>query len=122
MGVHSQGNNFFKRQQFEAAIGKYKEACEIDNTVPAYYSNMAACYEKLGKYSEMADAAQNCIRADKKFLKGYFRLATAQRALSDYNGESIIRIMRGMELSEVNINIRINIREKPLRHSLHQNS
>lgn len=85
MGVHSQGNNFFKRQQFEAAIGKYKEACEIDNTVPAYYSNMAACYEKLGKYSEMADAAQNCIRADKKFLKGYFRLATAQRALSDYN-------------------------------------
>jgi len=47
---------------------------------------MAACYEKIGKYSEMAQASQDCIKADKKFLKGYFRLATAQKAMNELNG------------------------------------
>jgi len=46
---------------------------------------MAACYEKIGKYSEMAQASQDCIKADKKFLKGYFRLATAQKAMNELN-------------------------------------
>lgn len=83
--IKAQGNQFFKGKQFEAAIAKYKEATAIDPSVPAYWSNMAACFEKLGKYSEMAQASQDCIKADKKFLKGYFRLATAQKALNEFN-------------------------------------
>jgi hypothetical protein len=50
---------------------------------------MAACYEKIGKFEEMADAASNCIKADKTFVKGYFRLATAQKALNDLPSKSI---------------------------------
>lgn len=38
---------------------------------------MAACYEKLRNYEEMAEAARQCIKADKSFVKGYFRLAVA---------------------------------------------
>jgi hypothetical protein len=30
---------------------------------------MAASYEKLGDWSESADAARNCIKADNKFVK-----------------------------------------------------
>jgi len=37
-------------------------------------------------WKESRDAAQDCIRANKTFLKGYFRLATAQQALKDYAG------------------------------------
>jgi len=81
--LKAQGNQFFKGRQYEAAIAKYKEACAIDSTVPAYFSNTAACYEKLGKYPEMAQASQDCIKADRKFLKGYFRLATAQKAMGE---------------------------------------
>jgi len=83
--LKAQGNQFFKSKQYESAIAKYKEACAIDPNVPAYFSNTAACYEKLGNYSEMAKAGQECIRADRQFLKGYFRLATAQKALGDYS-------------------------------------
>lgn len=79
----AEGNAFFKNKQFAAAIGKYKEATAIDPSVPAYWSNMAACYEKLGQFEEMAAAGQQCIRANNKFVKGYFRLATAQKALDD---------------------------------------
>jgi len=82
--LKAQGNQFFKSKQYEAAIAKYQEACKIDPNVPAYFSNTAACFEKLGKYREMAQAGQDCIRANKKFLKGYFRLATAQKALGEY--------------------------------------
>jgi hypothetical protein len=50
---------------------------------------MAACYEKIGNFEEMANASQSCIKADKSFVKGYFRLATAQKNLNDLSSESL---------------------------------
>jgi stress-induced-phosphoprotein 1 len=44
---------------------------------------MAASYEKLGDWENSAKASQSCIQADNKFVKGYFRLATAQKALNN---------------------------------------
>ena len=85
-GFKAEGNKFFKDGQYAAAIGKYKEATEIDSTVPAYWSNMAACYEKLQEYDNMEDAARGCIKANKTFVKGYFRLATALKNKNDLEG------------------------------------
>lgn len=84
--IKNQGNQFFKSGKYADAISKYQQATKIDPSVPAYWSNMAACYEKLGKYEEMSNAASECIKADKKFVKGYFRLATAQKASNDLAG------------------------------------
>jgi len=84
--LKNQGNTFFKGGQYAQAIAKYKEATKLDDGVPAYWSNMAACYEKLGKYNEMSDAARACIKADRTFIKGYFRLATSLKHLKDYSG------------------------------------
>ncbi|KAL3902096.1 MAG: hypothetical protein SGARI_005969, partial [Bacillariaceae sp.] len=81
--IKAKGNEFFKAGSFAEAIAKYKEATAIDANVPSYWSNMAACYEKLHKYDEMADAARSCIKADKNFVKGYFRLAVAYKNLND---------------------------------------
>ena len=84
--LKSEGNTFFKSGQYAAAIEKYKAASEIDPTVPAYHSNAAACWEKLGNYEEMEKSSRACISADKNFVKGYFRLATAQKNLNDLQG------------------------------------
>lgn len=81
--LKNQGNQFFKSGQYAAAIAKYKEATAIDATQPSYWSNMAACFEKLGKFEEMVEASNNCIKADRTFVKGYFRLATAYKNLND---------------------------------------
>jgi len=82
----AEGNKFFKDGQYSSAIAKYKEATAIDSTVPAYWSNMAACYEKLQEFDEMEEAARGCIKADKSFVKGYFRLATALKNKNDLEG------------------------------------
>lgn len=44
---------------------------------------MAACYEKIRKFAEMEEAARSCIKADRSFIKGYFRLAVAQKQLGE---------------------------------------
>lgn len=80
--LKGEGNLFFKSGEYKKAIEKYEAASKIDSTVPAYYSNAAACWEKLGDYDKMAEAGRNCILADRKFVKGYFRLATAQKNLN----------------------------------------
>jgi len=82
----AEGNKFFKNGDYKAAIAKYQEATAIDATIPAYWSNMAACHEKLSQFDEMEDAARGCIKADKRFVKGYFRLATALKAKNELEG------------------------------------
>ncbi len=81
--LKAEGNAFFKGGNYAAAIEKYDAASAIDGTVPAYQSNAAACWEKLGNYESMEAAARKCIAADKNFVKGYFRLATALKHLND---------------------------------------
>jgi stress-induced-phosphoprotein 1 len=99
------GNNFFKAGQYEQAIEKYQEATKLDDSVPAYWSNMAACFEKLSNYESMADAGRNCIKADRSFIKGYFRLATALKALNDLS-ECIKTLESGLAIQAGNADLK----------------
>ncbi|GMH82802.1 hypothetical protein TrVE_jg11632 [Triparma verrucosa] len=79
----AEGNALFKASKYAEAVLQYKLATDADPNVPAYWSNMSASYEKLGDYENAAEAGRGCINADGKFVKGYFRLATALKALDD---------------------------------------
>jgi Flp pilus assembly protein TadD len=101
----AEGNKYFKNGDYKNAITKYREATSINPNDPAYWSNMAACYEKLTEYDEMEDAARNCIKADKSFVKGYFRLATALKAKNDLEG-CIKALESGLAVDSTNADLK----------------
>lgn len=103
--LKAKGNAFFKSGQYADAISKYQEATKLDPNVPAYWSNMAACYEKLGKYEDMAEAARSCIKADRTFTKGYFRLATALKAQNNIS-EAIKALESGLGIEASNADLK----------------
>jgi stress-induced-phosphoprotein 1 len=68
-------------------------------------SNMAACYEKLQQYENMVDAAKSCIKADKSFIKGYFRCAVGQKHLKQY-AECMKTLESGLAISSSNADLK----------------
>lgn len=101
----TKGNTFFKGGQYKEAIAEYQQAVKLDATVPAYWSNMAACFEKINEYEQMADAGRNCIKADRLFIKGYFRLATALKAMNDLP-ECIKTLESGLAIQSNNADLK----------------
>ena len=99
------GNAAFKSGKYADAIAQYQKATALDDTVPAYWSNMAACYEKLSDYEHMADAARSCIKADRSFIKGYFRLAVALKALNELD-DCIKTLESGLAISASNADLK----------------
>ena len=66
---------------------------------------MSACYEKLGDYTDMEDAARNCIKADRNFVKGYFSLATALKANGNLD-ECVKTLESGLTIQSNNADLK----------------
>ena len=49
--LKQQGNEEFKKNNFTRAIELYSKAIHLKPDEASYYSNRAACYQKIKKYS-----------------------------------------------------------------------
>jgi len=99
------GNDYFKIGDYKSAVEMYKSATTINSSAPIYWSNLAACYEKLGMYDEMQKASEHCIDTDRTFIKGYFRLAVALKAKLQMS-ESIVALDRGLDIDPTNADLK----------------
>lgn len=52
----AQGNDFYKKRQFEQALEFYQKAIDADPSDVTYYSNKAAVYFEMKKYDECIEA------------------------------------------------------------------
>jgi stress-induced-phosphoprotein 1 len=89
------GNQAFKAGNYAKAIEHYSEALKLDASAHTYWSNRSASYAGLGDWENAANDAAECVKANKKFVKGYFRLALAQKNLQRYE-QALDTIMKGL--------------------------
>ena len=77
------GNKLFIAGQYDAAKHQYGLAIALDPSVPAFYSNRAACELKLEQHGLAIEDATKAIQLDSKFSKAYFRRASAHLSILD---------------------------------------
>jgi len=66
----SEGNEFFKRQNYTEAVKKYTQAIELDGTNHVYYSNRSAAYSGQSLFAEAASDGEKCVSLNPQFVKG----------------------------------------------------
>lgn len=77
----AQGNELYKRGDYQRAIDKYTQAIDAAPTVVAYYGNRAAASFMLGKHKDVVTDCNRAIVFDPLYMKGYVRKAKAQLAM-----------------------------------------
>lgn len=96
------GNDAFRQKNFPEAIeyfSKAIEASEAPNHV--LYSNRSACYTSLHQYSEALKDAEECVKINPTWAKGYNRVGAAEFGLSKYE-EAASAYGKALELDPSN--------------------
>ncbi|XP_039256934.2 serine/threonine-protein phosphatase 5-like [Styela clava] len=82
--VKEQANVFFKEKNYEQAILLYSEAIELNPSVAAYFGNRSFANLKLENYGYALEDASKAIALDRRYLKGYYRRASANMAMGKF--------------------------------------
>mmetsp|Transcript_17559 Transcript_17559/g.34296 ORF Transcript_17559/g.34296 Transcript_17559/m.34296 type:complete len:493 (-) Transcript_17559:238-1716(-) len=80
----TEGNDYFKKNLFARAIIAYSQAIDINPKNAIYFSNRAFCHIKMENFGLAIEDATNGIKADKTYIKSYYRRGAAQLGLARY--------------------------------------
>lgn len=82
--AREEGNMLFKAGDFAGAVKSYTESIMRGPSDPRGYNNRAAAYTKLVAFPEALKDANEAIKTDPKFVKGYIRKSNVLFAMRDY--------------------------------------
>jgi len=82
--AREEGNTLFKNGDFVGAVKSYTECIMRDPSDPRGYNNRAAAYTKLVALPEALKDAEEAIKIDPNFVKGYIRRSNVLFAMRDY--------------------------------------
>lgn len=82
--LKNKGNQFLQEGKFEDAVKCYTSAIEQDPKNHVLYSNRSAAYAKLGKFEDALKDAEECVKLNDSWAKGYTRKGAALEFLKRY--------------------------------------
>jgi len=96
-----EGNVLFKAQRFPEAVQCYNEAIKRDPSNPAYLTNRAVAYNKLGEYPSAVKDCDSAIELDPKFSRAFLRKGQAYQFMREFT-KSMEAFERGLQVDPDN--------------------
>ncbi|XP_065655533.1 serine/threonine-protein phosphatase 5 isoform X2 [Hydra vulgaris] len=82
--LKDEANNFFRNGKYDKSVEFYTKAIELNPYVAAYYGNRSFSNIKLECFGSALEDANQAIKIDRKYIKGYYRRASAYMALGKF--------------------------------------
>ncbi|GMP90261.1 hypothetical protein CsSME_00041471 [Camellia sinensis var. sinensis] len=67
--LRQDGNTYFKKDRFGAAIDAYTEAITLCPNVPVYWTNRALCHRKRNDWTKVEEDCRRAIQLDNNSVK-----------------------------------------------------
>ncbi|XP_068653497.1 E3 ubiquitin-protein ligase CHIP-like [Aristolochia californica] len=78
------GNTYFAKERFGAAIDAYTEAITLCPNVAVYWTNRALCFRKKNEWTRMEEDCRKAIELDSNSVKGHYMLGLALLQREEY--------------------------------------
>ncbi|KAL3616312.1 hypothetical protein CASFOL_039702 [Castilleja foliolosa] len=75
--LRQDGNSYFKKERFGAAIDAYTEAITLCPNVPIYWTNRALCHRKRNEWTRVEEDCRKAIQLDHHSFKAHYMLGLA---------------------------------------------
>jgi len=114
------GNECFKKQDYEKAIDYYSQAIQLEPNDHVLYSNRSGCYINTNKPHLALQDANKCISLNPSWWKGYHKKGLAEFALNKLD-EALESYKKGLEYDNNNQTIKSSIIEVEQRQKEENN-
>ncbi|KAF5470246.1 hypothetical protein F2P56_010771 [Juglans regia] len=95
------GNLYFKKDRFGAAIDAYTEAITLCPKVSVYWTNRALCHRKRNDWPKVEEDCRRAIELDNNSLKAHYMLGLALLQRQEFV-EGIKELQKALDLGRAN--------------------
>ncbi|EOX93794.1 hypothetical protein QUC31_004289 [Theobroma cacao] len=95
--LRKDGNNYFKKGRFGAAIDAYTEAITLCPNVPVYWTNRALCHLRRHNWLRVEQDCRRAIQLDYSSVKAHYMLGLALLQKEEYD-EGVKKLQKAMDL------------------------
>ncbi|XP_062174856.1 E3 ubiquitin-protein ligase CHIP isoform X1 [Alnus glutinosa] len=95
--LRQDGNFYFKKDRFGAAIDAYTEAITLCPNVPVYWTNRALCHRKRNDWPKVEEDCRRAIELNNNSVKAHYMLGLALLQRLEYV-EGVKQLQRALDL------------------------